>query len=168
VQHIGGNRIVAYFHVHHGGISPLSAMRKCIMKWKVITVGKPALAYAKAGATEYLSRLQHYTPIEWQAAKSLPTTKVAGDFWLVLDERGELPTTSGWRTTIDQWERRPVKSITVLIGGADGHSAALRDQADSLLSLSRFTLMHELALVVFLEQLYRVYTLKKGEPYHRE
>jgi 23S rRNA (pseudouridine1915-N3)-methyltransferase len=138
------------------------------MKWKIITVGKPALAYAKAGTQEYLHRLQHYTPVEWQTVKNLPATKPSGDFWLVLDERGDLPTTSTWRTTIDYWERRPVKTITVLIGGADGHSAILRSQADSLLSLSRFTMMHELALVVFLEQLYRIYTLKRGEPYHRE
>jgi 23S rRNA (pseudouridine1915-N3)-methyltransferase len=60
-----------------------------------------------------------------------------------------------------------VKRVALLIGGADGHSPVLRGAADHVLSLSAFTLQHELALVVLLEQIYRVHTLLKGEPYHR-
>jgi 23S rRNA (pseudouridine1915-N3)-methyltransferase len=55
-----------------------------------------------------------------------------------------------------------------LIGAADGHNASLRDACDLLLTLSPFTLQHELALLVLLEQLYRVASLKSGSPYHRD
>ncbi len=70
---------------------------------------------------------------------------------------------------MDDIERREgVKEITYLIGAADGHTEELRKSCDLVLSLSPLTLQHELALVVLLEQIYRVATLRRGEPYHRE
>ena len=60
------------------------------------------------------------------------------------------------------------RDIALLIGGADGHTAEVRQAADWVWSLSQLTLQHELALVVLLEQLYRAYTIKAGTPYHRD
>lgn len=139
------------------------------MKWHLLTVGKPALAHARAGADDYLARLRRQTSVEWTAAAEAARwpAKPAGGIDLVLDERGELPTTAQFRQQVDRWELQGRKVVRVLIGGADGHPQPLRDSADHLMALSRLTLQHELALVVFLEQLYRVYTLKRGEPYHR-
>jgi len=137
------------------------------MKWKILTVGKPALEYARLGVEEYLRRLQRQTSVEWQPVKSLPVEKTPGALWLVLDERGDLLSTETLRQKVDAWELSAVKRIEVLIGGAGGHSQDVRHRADCLLALSPLTLQHELALIVFLEQLYRIYTLKRGEPYHR-
>lgn len=137
------------------------------MKWNLLTIGKPALEYARLGADEYLRRLQRQTDFTWQVVKALPAVKPAGHFWLVLDERGAQLTTAELRKKVDTWELAAVKQITVLIGGSDGHDEATRARADLVLGLSSLTLQHELALVVFLEALYRVYTLKRGEPYHR-
>lgn len=137
------------------------------MKWNLITIGKPALEYARSGAEEYLRRLRKQTDFTWSVVKSLPAAKPAGQFWIVLDERGAQLTTDALRRKVDAWEMTGTKEIVVLIGGADGHSDTTRSRADLLLGLSALTLQHELALVVFLEALYRVYTLKRGEPYHR-
>ncbi|WP_172958611.1 23S rRNA (pseudouridine(1915)-N(3))-methyltransferase RlmH, partial [Thermus scotoductus] len=52
-------------------------------------------------------------------------------------------------------------------GGAEGYSEGVREGADLLLSLSPLTLQHELALLVLMEQLYRILTLRAGHPYHR-
>ena len=142
-------------------------MRMCAMKWNLLTVGKPALDYARLGADEYLRRLQRQTDFTWTVVKSLPTAKPAGHFWIVLDERGTQLTTAALRQKVDAWELAAVKQLTVLIGGSDGHDDATRARADLVLGLSSLTLQHELALVVFLEAIYRVYTLKRGEPYHR-
>jgi 23S rRNA (pseudouridine1915-N3)-methyltransferase len=137
------------------------------MNWTLVTVGKPALEYARLGADDYVRRLQRQTHFSWSTVKSLPSAKPPGHFWLVLDERGVQLSTAALRQKVDAWEMQAVKNITVLIGGADGHDEATRAQADLVMGLSALTLQHELALVVFLEALYRVYTLKRGEPYHR-
>lgn len=137
------------------------------MKWNLLTVGKPALEYARLGADEYLGRLRRQTDFTWTVVKALPVAKPAGHLWIVLDERGVQLTTAALRLKVDAWELAAVKRITVLIGGSDGHDEATRARADLVLGLSTLTLQHELALVVFLEALYRVYTLKRGEPYHR-
>ncbi|HEU4742764.1 MAG TPA: 23S rRNA (pseudouridine(1915)-N(3))-methyltransferase RlmH, partial [Meiothermus sp.] len=86
---------------------------------------------------------------------------------VALDERGELADTLTLHKKLSDWEMRGEKGVAFLVGGADGHTDELRQRADWLLSLSNFTLQHELALVVLLEQLYRIETLKRGEPYHR-
>ena len=145
------------------------------MKWKVLVVGKPALKYAKLGVSEYLTRLQRIAPVEMISLKECGSrangvTQLArseGDLRIVLDERGEDWTTAELVARIDRWELDRVKRASVLIGGADGHTEEVREAGDAVLRLSRFTLQHELALVVLLEQLYRAYTVKRGEPYHR-
>ncbi|MFT5471085.1 MAG: 23S rRNA (pseudouridine1915-N3)-methyltransferase, partial [Verrucomicrobiales bacterium] len=136
---------------------------------RICQVGKPALAYAKAGADEYLKRLRRYATVDVAVAKdgqqllklSENTVRIA------LDERGDRISTSDWVKRINAWELDGVKAASLLIGGANGHSEELRDSCDEVWSLSGLTLQHELALVVLLEGLYRCYTIKRGEPYHR-
>jgi 23S rRNA (pseudouridine1915-N3)-methyltransferase len=137
------------------------------MKWNIITIGKPSLEFARLGADEYLHRLKRQTDFTWSTVKELPARKTPSQLWIVLDERGVQLTTQALRQKVYAWEMAAVKQVTVLIGGADGHDDATRAQADLVLGLSALTLQHELALVVFLEAIYRVYTLKRGEPYHR-
>jgi 23S rRNA (pseudouridine1915-N3)-methyltransferase len=146
------------------------------VKLLVVSVGKPKLAYAKSGAEEYLSRLKHYLPVDWKQVKE-GTEEQEGErllaasegcFRIILDERGDSITSKALSTKFDQWERQAVKTAAFLIGGANGHLPATRDQADWKWSLSPLTLQHELALTVMLEQLYRAQTIRRGEPYHRE
>ena len=58
--------------------------------------------------------------------------------------------------------------MSLLIGGAAGHSGVLREKVDAAWSLSKLTLPHELARLVLLESLYRAETIRAGHPYHRE
>ena len=93
----------------------------------------------------------------------------AGCLRVVLDERGEEVTSRALAGRITQWEQEgSVKSVAVLIGGANGHTHALRSAAQWTWSLSKLTLQHEMALLLVLEQLYRAYTIKAGTPYHRD
>ena len=146
------------------------------MKWTVFTIGKPALAFAREGVAEYTKRLSRHGGIEIVAFKEsgreensrrLLEASADCDVRIVLDERGKLPTTEEFAEKVATWEMDRAKRAGVLIGGADGHSSEVRKAADLVMALSRLTLQHELALVVFLEQLYRVGTLRRGEPYHR-
>ena len=147
------------------------------MRWQILVAGKPALAYAKAGVDEYLLRLRRYLDCELIIVKAGSSADVsnrlleksAGSYRIALDERGERPTTRQLSETIAAWEMRgDIKSISFLIGAADGHTAALRKSCEMVISLSSLTMQHELALVVLLEQLYRIATLRRGEPYHRD
>ncbi len=146
------------------------------MHWHIFAIGKPKLAYARAGVEEYAKRLRPFAPVTLEYLKSsardaesaLLLQRSEGMFRIVLDERGEEPTSRGLAQKIAAWEQESVKSIALLIGGADGHTAALRQSAGWLCSLSRLTLQHELALVVLCEQLYRAYSIKAGLPYHRD
>ncbi|MER3552905.1 MAG: 50S rRNA methyltransferase [Meiothermus sp.] len=145
------------------------------MRIKVCAIGKPKLAYAKAGLSEYAGRLERYTRLELlylkegtQAQEGERLLQASeGYLRVTMDERGESVDTTTLKTKLESWEMRGEKGAAFLIGGAEGHSQAVRDAADWVLSLSKLTLQHELALVVLLEQLYRVETLKRGEPYHR-
>lgn len=147
------------------------------MRLLILAAGKPALGYAKEGIDEYLKRLKHHGQVGLELVKAGSSEEVSkrllekseGMFRVVMDERGERLTTAELAKRFGQLELRgDIKSVAFLIGASDGHTNDLRAKADLLLSLSSLTLQHELALVVLLEQLYRVASMKAGSPYHRE
>ena len=145
------------------------------MKWLLLTVGKPALAYARAGRDEYLARLNKIAPLELitvkagdQARESAELlSRSEGCFRVVLDENGQSLTSRALAAKFEQWQTN-ARDVAFLIGGANGHTRELIDAADFLCSLSALTLQHELALVVALEQIYRARTILAGHPYHRD
>jgi 23S rRNA (pseudouridine1915-N3)-methyltransferase len=145
------------------------------MKWQIISVGKPALPWAKIAVEDYLRRVQRMAQVEMvvlkQAAPSQVLAKAMetsqGHWRVVLDEKGRQFGSVDFAKWIDKQEMRGQKAVSLFIGGADGHPEALRDAADEIWSLSSMTLQHELALVVLLEQLYRAFSIQRGDPYHR-
>lgn len=146
------------------------------MKWQVVAIGKPSLSYAKDGVAEYLKRLRRYASVElvngWKEAgqeknSAQLLSASEGALRIALDERGEMWTTDTLVKHVEGWQMDGVKRVAFLIGGADGHTKELRNEADHVVAMSGLTLQHELALVVLLEQIYRVHTILKGEPYHR-
>lgn len=147
------------------------------MNIRLIVAGKPALAYAKTGAAEYLKRLARFGSYEWVTVKAGTSGETSarllershGCFRIALDERGESLDTRALAGRLEALAMRgEIKTVAFLIGAADGHSPALREASDLVLRLSALTLQHELALLVLLEQLYRVATLQSGTPYHRD
>ena len=60
------------------------------------------------------------------------------------------------------------KKLSFIIGGPDGHSSEILNEADYILSLSKMTMPHEMATLVLMEQIYRAFSIKKGSKYHRE
>lgn len=143
------------------------------MKFRILAIGKPKLRHAADGIADYRQRLGHYCEVELDYLKARDESQAllersADTFRIALDERGEALTTNRLVERINDLEMRgEVKTVSFLIGGSDGHSEEVRRASDLVLSLSSLTLQHELALVVLLEQLYRVHTIKRGEPYHR-
>ncbi len=146
------------------------------MRWRLVLVGKPRLAYARDGADEYLGRLKNFAPVEVEHIKASDPARegerllaLSEDcFRLVLDERGKLFSSRAFAAEVEKITVHPRKTCSILIGGSDGHASSVRAKADLLWSLSPMTLQHELALVVALEQLYRAHTILAGLPYHRD
>ncbi|MEI6350728.1 MAG: 23S rRNA (pseudouridine(1915)-N(3))-methyltransferase RlmH [Verrucomicrobiota bacterium] len=146
------------------------------MNWYVFTIGKPKLGFARAGVEEYADRLRGFAPVKLEYLKAsnresesaVLLQRSEGMFRIVLDERGDQLTSRAFAEKIASWEQQSVKSVALLIGGADGHTEGLRRAANWTWGLSKLTLQHELALVVLYEQLYRGYAIKGGLPYHRD
>jgi 23S rRNA (pseudouridine1915-N3)-methyltransferase len=146
------------------------------MNWRVCSIGKPALAYAAAGIADYADRLRRCAKITFHHGKERGPEANAtqllsaseGSLRVALDERGTALSTATLVERINAWEHDgAVKTVSFLVGGADGHTEALRARCDAVWRLSDLTLQHELALLVLLEALYRAYSIKRGEPYHR-
>lgn len=146
------------------------------MTWDIFAIGKPKLQYAELGIAEYLERMTPMAKVRLhylkgsnsEAEGKLLLEKSEGMFRIALDERGEQFASRFLSETIQGWEQRSLKSVALLIGGADGHGSVVRNRCDKIWSLSKLTLQHELALLVFVEQLYRAYAIKHGLPYHRD
>jgi 23S rRNA (pseudouridine1915-N3)-methyltransferase len=90
------------------------------------------------------------------------------DYVVLLDERGKELRTSEFSSILEKTFFLPKKRLLFIIGGAWGFSEELYKRADYKLSLSKMTFPHQLVRLLFLEQLYRAFTIIKGEPYHHE
>src|SRR5574344_277937 len=159
------------------------------MKFTLLTVGKTAFTYLNEGISVYSKRLEHYGNFniveipELKSVSSLSREQIKekegellfkyireGDFVTLLDERGKKFDSESWARHL---ERRIVysnsnKEMGFVIGGADGFSQKVYDRADELLSLSEMTFSHQIIRLIFMEQLYRAFTIIKGEPYHHK
>ena len=104
-----------------------------------------------------------------QDAEAVRLVASAGDdaYIVSLDERGKAMTTAAFTDLLRLRSEGGSKGMAFLIGGPDGHGAAVREAADLTLSLSAMTLPHGLARVLLAEQLYRASTILSGHPYHR-
>ncbi|HUX58425.1 MAG TPA: 23S rRNA (pseudouridine(1915)-N(3))-methyltransferase RlmH [Bacteroidales bacterium] len=90
------------------------------------------------------------------------------DYIILLDERGKEFRTIEFSDWLEKIFMFPKKRIVFVIGGPWGFSEEVYDRADFRMALSKMTYPHQLVRLLFLEQLYRVFTIIKGEPYHHE
>ena len=145
------------------------------MKIKVVWIGKTKQAPIGALTEEYLRRILRYAAVEGIAyrdeadllAKLDGKEKRNGKSTLVLiDPRGKEFSSEQFARFLGDYQDRNPLPLVFAIGGADGFSKETRLTAQSMISLGKITLPHELARVVLLEQIYRAFTILKGHPYH--
>lgn len=143
--------------------------RKGQMKLQIFSVGKLSLKPAGILVEEYAQRISHYLPIEIKNFKSMEAMwqAIGGSYHVVLDAAGKTFDSLSFAKWLDGHKIRSTKSLTFMIGPAEGFPQEFKAKADFLLSLSSMTLQHELALVVLMEQIYRACTILKREPYHK-
>ena len=157
------------------------------MDVKLVTVGKTDVQWVRDGLDLYVSRLRHYVPFSLVEIPQLKNVSALtqeqikeregelvlkqlnpGDSVILLDEHGKEYRSVEWAEWIRQRLARGGKALVFVIGGAYGFSQAVYDRAEGKVSLSRMTFSHQMVRTIFAEQLYRAFTIIKGEPYHHE
>lgn len=86
---------------------------------------------------------------------------------ILLDERGEAMTSPQFAADITRARDNAVSAYALVIGGADGLAASLRENADKVVSFGAMTWPHQLVRVMAAEQMYRALSIMAGHPYHR-
>jgi 23S rRNA (pseudouridine1915-N3)-methyltransferase len=154
------------------------------MRITLIQSGKTKDRFIEEGVGEFNKRVTRYVPFvidtipDLKNSRSLTMKEVQkqegilirkrikpGDYVILLDERGKEFTSIEFAEHLNKLEGR-VNQILFIIGGPYGFSEDLYKRANEKLSLSRLTFSHQLVRVLFMEQLYRAFTILKGEPYH--
>jgi 23S rRNA (pseudouridine1915-N3)-methyltransferase len=139
-------------------------------------VGRDRSGLFAAAMKEYADRIAHHTRLELvelssrrskaEEAKAILGRLRASEWLVALDERGEQKDSVAFSRVVQRAQLES-RDLCFAIGGDEGLDRSVVDRAWLVLSLSRMTLPHRLARVVLLEQLYRAFTLIRGEPYHR-
>jgi 23S rRNA (pseudouridine1915-N3)-methyltransferase len=155
------------------------------MKIVLLQTGKTSEKYINEGVTNFAVRLQKYsvfdivTLTDIRNTRNMPVKEQKlregekiiqflrnDDYIVVLDEHGKEFTTVEFSEKLEKIFMLQKKRIVFVIGGAYGFSEEVLSKADLRLSLSRMTFSHQVVRLLFMEQLYRVFTVLKGEPYH--
>ncbi|MDR0965603.1 MAG: 23S rRNA (pseudouridine(1915)-N(3))-methyltransferase RlmH [Myxococcales bacterium] len=153
------------------------------MKLRIVSIGRDRSGLFEAGVREYAGRLERYCHLELlelaEARKEQGIDQAIvdegqrildrlrpGECCVALDERGK-PFTSEQLANWLGKQRDAGRDACFCVGGANGLSDAVKRRAELTLSLSALTLPHRLARLVLAEQLYRAFTILRGEPYHR-
>lgn len=157
------------------------------MKITFVTVGKTEDAYLKEGIEKYVKRLKHYTKLEMAEIPELKNTKALTeeqqkvkeaelilkkvtpqDYLILLDENGTEFTSVQFANYINKRSVTSSANLVFVVGGPYGFDQSVYDRANDKISLSRMTFSHQMVRLFFTEQLYRAFSIIKGEPYHHQ
>jgi 23S rRNA (pseudouridine1915-N3)-methyltransferase len=156
------------------------------MKITLLMLGKTSSADVKGITADYLKRINHYIKteevvVENTTLKTADKQKVKdfegelllkkitpGDFVILLDDKGRELNSLQFAQYLEGLFNQSLKNVCFVIGGAYGFSDKVYKRANAKLSLSKLTFSHQIVRALFLEQLYRAFTIINHEPYHHE
>ena len=157
------------------------------MRLTLLTVGKTDIPWVREGLEMYVSRIRHYVPFELREIPELKGVSALtreqikeregelilkqlrpSDEAVLLDEHGREYRSLEFADWLGRRMAGSGRDLVFVIGGAYGFSDAVYARADGKLSLSAMTFSHQLVRTIFAEQLYRAFTIQRGEPYHHE
>jgi len=156
------------------------------MRITLLQTGKTRDRFIIEGVEEFRKRVVRYAPFTIETVADLKNTRnmttreiqakegemilkrvKAGDYLVLLDERGKEFHSLGFAKHLNALEGR-VNQVIFVIGGPYGFSEQVYRRANEKFSLSKLTFSHQLIRLLFMEQIYRAFTILKGEPYHHE
>lgn len=156
------------------------------MRITLLQTGKTRDRFIIEGVEEFRKRVVRYAPFTIETVPDLKNTRnmstkeiqqkegdmilkriKTGDYLILLDERGKEFHSLGFAKHLNALEGR-VNQVVFVIGGPYGFSEQVYRRANEKFSLSKLTFSHQLIRLLFMEQIYRAFTILKGEPYHHE
>lgn len=154
------------------------------MNIRLLLIGKTSTPFVREGVEIYIARLKHYCKFEvteiadakgkdpdqqkeTEARLILKHLK-PDDFVVLLDEKGVNPTSRELSVFLQKKMNAGTRQMTLVVGGAFGFAPEVYNRADYLLSFSKMTFSHEMIRVFIVEQIYRSFTILKGESYHND
>jgi 23S rRNA (pseudouridine1915-N3)-methyltransferase len=157
-----------------------------MLKMRIIVVDRTRLPFLKTGEGFYLDRLRKYVQVDWIAVKPVkisqgrPVKEILAaegdriaqrlgqrDYLICLDKSGNHYDSERFAAWLNSLVDRGEQWVTFIIGGPLGLSKDIIHRSREVLSLSQFTLTHEMSRLILLEQLYRAFTILRGEKYHK-
>ena len=157
------------------------------MNINLLAIGKTDADYLNQAIDVYKKRLNHYTKFSLQIIPDLKNAakisheeqcKKEGElivnqlatssYTVLLDANGKQMTSMEFSKWIQARFNSGVKNVNFVIGGPYGFSKDVYDAANEKISLSKMTFSHQMVRLIFLEQLYRAFTILNNEPYHHE
>lgn len=157
------------------------------MKITLVCIGKTDDKFIQEGIDKYIKRLKHYITFNIIVLPDVKNVKnlseaqqkekeaelfnkniQSGDFVVLLDERGKEFRSIEFSSFIEKKMVASVQHMVFLIGGPYGFAEEIKQRANSFVSLSKMTFSHQMVRLFFVEQIYRAFTIMKGEPYHHE
>ena len=157
------------------------------MKITLLVVGKTEDKYLIEGIEKYLARLKHYIGFNLIVIPELKNTKNLTepqqkskeaelilkqinnpDLVILMDEKGKKYTSVQFSDYLNKQMIGSVQQMIFVIGGPDGFDETVYSRANGKISLSDMTFSHQMVRLFFVEQLYRAFSILKGEPYHHE
>ena len=156
-----------------------------MLRIRFLWIGRTQEAYLKEGLKIYQQRLLHYAHIvteeikpqrSWQSlpeitrkqaeTKALLERLLPGEQSILLDEQGQQLDSTGLSRWMKNFHLQSVPQMTFMVGGPYGVNCKAFPQQTKYLSLSPMTFSHQMVRLILLEQVYRAFTIVKGEPYH--
>lgn len=152
------------------------------MKANIVCVGKIKESYFADAVGEYVKRCSRFgglniievpeapqgKPVEQQKEiESAALMQKAKGYKIAMDFRGRQLDSEGLAALLDELAIKGYGEVSFLVGGSNGHSDALRDGADMVLSMGNYTFPHQLFRVMLAEQIYRAMTINAGVKYHK-
>lgn len=157
------------------------------MKITLLVIGKTDGAELTSLISTYEQRLRHYVSFSMEIIPDLKNTKnlsetqqkkaegdlilkkiAANDPLILLDENGKQYTSIDFSNFLQKKMNAGFKNLIFVIGGPYGFSDEVYQRAQGKISLSKMTFSHQMVRLFFVEQLYRGFTILRGEQYHHQ
>lgn len=157
------------------------------MKFTLLVVGRTVEKHYITAIDDYVSRTKHFTQFDLEVIPELKNTKSLsmeqqkekeaelilkalqpGDVVVLLDEHGKEFRSIEFADWIERKMHTVNKRLVFIIGGPYGFSPKVYAVAQEKISLSKMTFSHQMIRLIFVEQLYRAFTILNNNPYHHE